>query len=47
MTAPLLQLYAPERIDRFIELCRDKRIDLLITEGTRLPADPSAAVAAR
>ncbi|TMV46301.1 hypothetical protein FE783_26815 [Paenibacillus mesophilus] len=32
----------PERIDRFIELCRDKRIDLLITEGTRLPADPSA-----
>lgn len=32
----------PERIDRFIELCRDKRIDLLITEGTRLAADPSA-----
>lgn len=34
----------PERIDRFIELCRDKRIDLLITEGTRLTADPSAVL---
>lgn len=33
----------PERIDRFIGLCRDKRIDLLITEGTRLPSDPSAS----
>lgn len=32
----------PQRIDRFIELCRDRRVDLLITEGTRLPADPSA-----
>jgi mRNA degradation ribonuclease J1/J2 len=31
----------PEKIDRFIELCRKKRIDVLITEGTRLPADPS------
>ncbi|WP_028551617.1 hypothetical protein [Paenibacillus sp. UNC451MF] len=31
----------PERIDRFIELCRDKQIDLLITEGTRLASDPS------
>ncbi|MEF3302149.1 hypothetical protein [Paenibacillus sp. GYB003] len=34
----------PERIDRFIELCRNKGVDLLLTEGTRLPADPSAAV---
>lgn len=32
----------PERIDRFIELCRDRQIDLLITEGTRLTSDPSA-----
>ncbi|WP_054956768.1 hypothetical protein [Paenibacillus dakarensis] len=32
----------PERIDRFIELCRDKQIDVLITEGTRLTADPSS-----
>lgn len=32
----------PERIDRFIELCRDKSIDVLITEGTRLTADPSS-----
>ncbi|TVY11421.1 hypothetical protein [Paenibacillus cremeus] len=31
----------PERIDRFIQLCHDKKIDLLITEGTRLTADPS------
>jgi mRNA degradation ribonuclease J1/J2 len=34
----------PERIDRFIRLCREKRVDLLITEGTRLAADPSAPV---
>ncbi|MDR6554157.1 hypothetical protein [Paenibacillus qinlingensis] len=33
-----------ERIDRFIELCREKQIDLLITEGTRLAADPSAVL---
>lgn len=26
----------PERIDRFIELCRRKGIDLLLTEGTRV-----------
>lgn len=26
----------PERIDRFIELCRRKGIDLLLTEGTRI-----------
>ncbi|RKN81980.1 hypothetical protein [Paenibacillus ginsengarvi] len=26
----------PERIDRFIELCRRKGIDILITEGTRV-----------
>ncbi|GIP39862.1 MBL fold metallo-hydrolase [Paenibacillus sp. J31TS4] len=31
----------PDRIDRFIELCRSKQIDVLITEGTRLTADPS------
>lgn len=29
----------PVRIDRFIELCVDKRSDLLITEGTRIAAD--------
>jgi mRNA degradation ribonuclease J1/J2 len=34
----------PERIDRFIRLCREKRVDLLITEGTRLAAAPSAEV---
>ncbi|MFK7694305.1 hypothetical protein [Paenibacillus sp. HJGM_3] len=34
----------PERIDRFIELCRDRQIDLLITEGTRLTSDPSAVL---
>lgn len=34
----------PERIDRFIRLCREKRVDLLITEGTRLAADPSADI---
>ncbi|WJH33587.1 hypothetical protein N6H14_26725 [Paenibacillus sp. CC-CFT747] len=32
----------PDRIDRFIELCRSKQIDVLITEGTRLTADPSS-----
>lgn len=31
----------PERIDRFIDLCRDSGIDLLITEGTRLPSNPA------
>ncbi|GGD94204.1 hypothetical protein [Paenibacillus nasutitermitis] len=31
----------PDRIERFIELCRSKPIDVLITEGTRLTADPS------
>lgn len=31
----------PDRIDRFIELCRSRPIDLLITEGTRLPSDPA------
>jgi mRNA degradation ribonuclease J1/J2 len=31
----------PERIDRFIDLCRESGIDLLITEGTRLPSDPA------
>ncbi|CAG7616508.1 MBL fold metallo-hydrolase [Paenibacillus allorhizosphaerae] len=35
----------PEKIDRFIELCRSKQIDVLITEGTRLPADPAAVPA--
>ena len=35
----------PEKIDRFIQLCREKQVDLLITEGTRLPSDPSAEVA--
>ncbi|MFE5320471.1 hypothetical protein ACFQ88_17325 [Paenibacillus sp. NPDC056579] len=34
----------PEQIDRFIELCRNKQIDLLITEGTRLTSDPSAVL---
>jgi mRNA degradation ribonuclease J1/J2 len=34
----------PERIDRFIELCRNKQIDLLITEGTRVPDNSSAGV---
>lgn len=34
----------PERIDRFIELCRDRQVDLLITEGTRLTSDPSAVL---
>jgi mRNA degradation ribonuclease J1/J2 len=34
----------PERIDRFIELCREKRVDVLITEGTRLPSDSTAQV---
>ncbi|RKN86116.1 hypothetical protein [Paenibacillus ginsengarvi] len=34
----------PEKIDRFIRLCREKRVDLLITEGTRLAADPSAEI---
>ncbi|MDQ1913951.1 hypothetical protein RAC89_26470 [Paenibacillus sp. GD4] len=33
----------PERIDRFIDLCRESRVDLLITEGTRLPSDPVKA----
>ncbi|WP_284645935.1 hypothetical protein [Paenibacillus silviterrae] len=33
----------PERIDRFIDLCRESRVDLLITEGTRLPSDPAKA----
>jgi len=32
----------PERIDQFIELCRKRRVDLLMTEGTRLTSDPSA-----
>lgn len=31
----------PEQIDRFIQLCRSKPIDVLITEGTRLTPDPS------
>lgn len=34
----------PEKIDRFIDLCRREQIDVLITEGTRLPSDPAAAV---
>ncbi|GAA3412431.1 hypothetical protein ACFFNY_23010 [Paenibacillus hodogayensis] len=34
----------PEKIERFIRLCREQRVDLLITEGTRLAADPSAEV---
>lgn len=34
----------PEKIDRFIELCREKQIDVLITEGTRLQEDPAAEV---
>ncbi|MBB6733324.1 hypothetical protein [Cohnella zeiphila] len=34
----------PERIDRFIELCRARQVDLLITEGTRLASDPSSEV---
>lgn len=32
----------PDRLDRFIELCHSKQIDVLITEGTRLTADPSS-----
>lgn len=29
----------PERIDRFIEICRRKKIDILMTEGTRVNGD--------
>jgi mRNA degradation ribonuclease J1/J2 len=32
----------PERIDRFINLCRDKGIDVLITEGTRVIEEPES-----
>ncbi|CAG7648013.1 Ribonuclease J [Paenibacillus solanacearum] len=31
----------PERVDRFIDLCRRKGIDLLMTEGTRVSKDPA------
>lgn len=33
----------PERIDRFIELCRRKGIDILLTEGTRVGKGASSA----
>ncbi|CAG7636234.1 Ribonuclease J [Paenibacillus allorhizosphaerae] len=32
----------PERIDRFIRMCREKKVDLLITEATKVPAEPGA-----
>ena len=32
----------PDKMDRFIALCRSKSIDVLITEGTRLTPDPSS-----
>nr|WP_246627494.1 MBL fold metallo-hydrolase [Paenibacillus solanacearum] len=32
----------PERIDRFIRLCREKKAELLITEATKAPAEPGA-----
>jgi mRNA degradation ribonuclease J1/J2 len=31
----------PQNIDRFIDICRGKPIDVLITEGTRVQPDPS------